>query len=209
MDEDKLYLHVQTRVLLYAFTSEVSCLVVCHSSDSRRNFGCVSEIIKASVPWKGTHGKVHPLKHPKALERVDAISARVFRSPTAGDALPFYVRCPSISSSEIALARLIPWQPLVINLPVRLLTEDWSFLRTDGGKELRCHGTRVLVGQFFSWNSGCIHTSVMSRTPRKKSKRFCYSADRTVYFVVVTWRSTLTVRSLLPFPGLWWKVRWI
>ena len=80
------------------------------------------------------------------------------------------------SRRKSPFARLIPCPAPVINLPVGLPTEDWSFLQTAGVERPRCRGTRVLVGQFFSWNSGWYsyvsHESNARRTREEEQHGF-------------------------------------
>lgn len=131
-------------------------------------------------------GKEHmasPRLKIRTLQNVDAISARVPVSSAAGDASPFYARCPSIVRDRRCEAHPLAdaSDKLHATNPSDYQRDSWrkidlSSRHREVGPCVRCRGTRVRVGQFFSRNSGCIQTSVMSRTAPKRSKRFCYSA---------------------------------
>lgn len=127
--------------------------------------------------------KVHlKIRRLQSRWQIRSLSARVFRNPTAGDALPFYVRCPSIFSSEIALRATHPLPGSSDKSASRTPDGRLIFPSDCWGKEPSCRGTRVLVGQFFSWNSGwysCVSHESNSRTREEEQNGFVI--QRTVY----------------------------
>ena len=117
----------------------------------------------------------------RRLQRYDLSRPRVFRNPTAGDALPFYVRCPSIFSSEIALRATHP-------LPG---SSDKSASGTPDGRLIfpsDCWGREAALSRdtctrrsvlFLEFGMVFIRQSRVERqkNERRRATRFCYSTD--------------------------------